>query len=285
MPSRCVEATTGQAATCPDGERATRAESSRRKSTRSSARMLGAGLEGGGTVLGSVDEPDALAVVPAARGLQDARASPKRDSTSATEETSALRGQGTPSSARRGPHHALVLGVHQRVGPGPHGQVRLERVQVVGGHVLVVEGDHLAAGGDLAQRGQVGVVAHHVVGDHLGCAHPGRLGEQPQRDAQRRGGFGHHPGQLAATDHGHDRSGRWSSRGDPTEPSTSRLSGRAYDGRPPARGHRTRAPGGPAAPGSRTCRSAAARPCAASVITRLRRATPTSRAARLTAGP
>ena len=73
MPSRCVEATTGQAATCPDGERATSADSSRRKSTRSSARMLGAGLEGGRAVVGSVDEPDPLAVVPAAGGLQDAR--------------------------------------------------------------------------------------------------------------------------------------------------------------------------------------------------------------------
>ena len=60
---------------------------------------------------------------------------------------------------------------------------------------------------------------------------------------------------------------------------------RAYDVRRPARGHRTRAAGAPAARGSRSLvvgsRSAVCR----SVITRLRRATPTSLAARFTAGP
>jgi hypothetical protein len=98
--------------------------------------------------------------------------------------------------------------VHQRVGTRSHRQVGLERVQVVGGHVLVVEGDHLAAGCHLAQGGEVGVVAHELVGDHLRCTHARRLGEQPQRNAQRGCGLGHHAGQLAAADHSHDRGRR-----------------------------------------------------------------------------
>ena len=65
------------------------------------------------------------------------------------------------------------------------------------------------------------------------------------------------------------------------------LSGRlAWCGvRRPAPGRRSRAPAAPAAPASRTCRGRARSAVCASVITRLRRATPTSRAARLTAGP
>ena len=170
-------------------------------------------------------------------------------------------------------------------GPGRTARSDSERVQVVGGHVLVVEGDHLAAGGDRAQGGQVGVVAHHVVGDHLRRAHAGRLGEQPQRDAQRRGGFGHHPGQLAATDDGHGRSGRWShgvtlpSRRPAASAVVRTTDGDRLEVTEPA--HRP----GRQRPGLVPVARAAARPCAASVITRLRRATPTSRAARFTAGP
>ena len=76
---------------------------------------------------------------------------------------------------------------------------------MVGGHVLVVEGDHPAALDETLEGGQVGVVAHDVVGDDLGGGDAGCLGEQPQRDAQGSGGLGHHPGQLAAPDDGDDR--------------------------------------------------------------------------------
>ena len=43
-------------------------------------------------------------------------------------------------------HHRLVLRVHEGLRAGAHGDTaRLERVQVLGRHVLVVEGDHRAA--------------------------------------------------------------------------------------------------------------------------------------------
>ena len=210
MPSRWVEATTGQAATCPEGERATRAESSRRKSTRSSARMLAPDSKAAAQSSGPSTNQTPLPSYPPRVVFRTQGQPPKsgevRDVGHGRDQRVARAGH--PELGQPGAHHALVLRVHQRVGTRPHCQVGLQRVQVVGGHVLVVEGDHLAAGGDLAQGGQVGVVAHHVVGDHLRCAHARRLGEQPQRNAQRRCGFGHHPGELAATDHGHDRSGR-----------------------------------------------------------------------------
>ena len=94
---------------------------------------------------GRADEPDALAVVPAAGGLQHAREAERRDVVD-RRSTTALRGHGTPSSASRRRITRLVLGVHQRLGPGAHGDAGgLERVQVLGRHVLVVEGDHRAA--------------------------------------------------------------------------------------------------------------------------------------------
>ena len=106
-----------------------------------------------------------------------------------------------PEPVDRGPHHQLVLGVDQRLRPGAYGDpVGGEAAQVVGGDVLVVEGDHAAAVDDPAQGGQVGVVTHDVVGDDLVGRHARRLGQEPQGDAHRRGRFGHHPGQLAATD-------------------------------------------------------------------------------------
>ena len=55
------------------------------------------------------------------------------------------------------------------------------------------------------ERGEVGVVADDVVGDHLGGRDTGRLGEESERDAQGRGRLGHHPCQLAAADDGDDR--------------------------------------------------------------------------------
>ena len=234
MPSRWVEATTGQAATWPEGERATRAESSRRKSTRSSARMVAPDSKAGAQSSGPSTNHTPLPSYPP-RVVFRTRKGSRTSSTSATEETSALRRARHPELGEPAPHHRLVLRVHQRLGPGSHRQVGLERVQVVGRHVLVVEGDHLAAGGDLAQGGEVGVVAHQLVGDHLCCAHARRLGEQPQRDAQRGGGFGHHPGQLAAADHGHDR-GRRRSHGGPYRATSASAVVRTPDG------HRLRSP-------------------------------------------
>ena len=63
-PSRWTDSTTGYAIAWPDGDRATRADSSRAKSTRSST-ITGtpAPRTGGDFAGGAVDEPDALAVV------------------------------------------------------------------------------------------------------------------------------------------------------------------------------------------------------------------------------
>ena len=45
------------------------------------------------------------------------------------------------------------------------------------------------------------VVPDELVGDHLRRRDALGLGQQPQRDAHRRGGLGHHPRQLPTTDH------------------------------------------------------------------------------------
>lgn len=72
------------------------------------------------------------------------------------------------------------------------------------GDVLVVEGDHVAALGERAQRGQVGVVAVlDVGGDQRGTVVRGER-QHAQRLAESDGGLVGHPGQLAATHHAHD---------------------------------------------------------------------------------
>ncbi len=111
-----------------------------------------------------------------------------------------VAGAGHPEGAEPLAHDRLVLGVHQRIGPGPDRQRPLQRAQVLGRHVLVVEGDDGAALDDPLQRGQVAVVADLVVGHHLGRAHAVGLGQQPQTDPHRGGRLREHPGQLAATD-------------------------------------------------------------------------------------
>ena len=60
-----------------------------------------------------------------------------------------------------------------------------------------------------AQRLEVAVVADQLVGDHLGGRDALGLGQQPQREAERGGGLGHHPGQLAAADDGEGRGDAW----------------------------------------------------------------------------
>src|SRR5680860_1337978 len=77
--------------------------------------------------------------------------------------------------------------------------------------VLVVEGDDRAASGDLTQCVQVPVVAYRRARDHLRGRVAGALREQPQRDAERDRGLGHHPSQLAAPDDG-EHGGRPESR-------------------------------------------------------------------------
>ena len=65
-----------------------------------------------------------------------------------------------------GAHDQLVLRVLQRLGAGAHGDAGLlQGPQVLGGHVLVVEGDYVHRGRERAQVRQVRVVADHVGGD------------------------------------------------------------------------------------------------------------------------
>jgi hypothetical protein len=96
--------------------------------------------------------------------------------------------------------------VHERLWSGPAGHAGgRQRLEVLGRHVLVVEGDDLAAAGDPGQRVEVAVVADLVVRDDLGRRDAFGLRQQPQRDAEGRRGLGHHPRQLPAADHGDGR--------------------------------------------------------------------------------
>ena len=149
MPSRWVDATTGYAAAWPLG----RPGHQRGQLAAEVDPLLGQQLDAGrrrprrrrsSQSSGRADEPDALAVVPAAGGLEHAREAERLDVGD--------RGDHGVARARHaelgepGPHHGLVLGVHQRLRAGAHGDpVGRERVQVLGRHVLVVEGDHRAA--------------------------------------------------------------------------------------------------------------------------------------------
>ena len=149
MPSRCIDSTTGYAAAWPLGLRATSADSSRRKSTRSSARIrtpvAAAASNAGAHSVRRGDEPDALAVVPAPAGLQDAREAEVGDLVGARRRPgSAACGAPMPDSASR--MTTLSWAWTSASGPGRTGDPGvLERVQVVGRHVLVVERDDAAA--------------------------------------------------------------------------------------------------------------------------------------------
>ena len=76
-------------------------------------------------------------------------------------------------------------------------------------HVLVVEGEHVAAGREIAQAGQRAVVAQPGPGHDLGRALAGVGGQDAEADAQAGGGLAGHPGELAAADHAH-HGGCWS---------------------------------------------------------------------------
>ncbi len=108
-------------------------------------------------------------------------------------------------------HDPLVLRVHQRIRPRMDDDaLRGQRSNVLTRHVLVVEGDDVAALGEAHERVEVGVVANHCVGRDEGRAVVGRGREHAQRLAQRDRGLMRHPGELAAThhaDHGQTRTG------------------------------------------------------------------------------
>lgn len=165
-------------------------------------------VRGGGTgVVGVVELQDALAVVAAARGLQDhgpaVLVAEREDLVEVPH-----RGPGRVRQAEAldgGAHHQLVLGVLQGLGAGAHGDADLlQHAQVLGGHVLVVEGHHVHRGGEGAQVRQVRVVADHMRG-HLGRGRVRGLREHAEGHAELRGGARHHAGQLPAADHTESR--------------------------------------------------------------------------------
>ena len=148
MPPRWTVSTTGYAATCPDG----RPGHQRGQLAAEVDELLGEHLHAAlgrrgerlRAVLGRADHPDALAVVTAPGGLEHA-GKPKAAASSAERDQRPARARDA-HPGQPPPHHRLVLGVHQRLGTGPDREAGvLERVQVLGGHVLVVEGDHRAA--------------------------------------------------------------------------------------------------------------------------------------------
>lgn len=158
----------------------------------------------GGLRLG-VHDPHALAVVAAADGLED------------DGETLALRRErghvgrirhdavawaGDADRVEPRAHHALVLGVHQRLGPGADGHaVGLQGPQMLGGHVLVVEGDHVAAAREVTQCVQVSVVADDDVAHHLGRGILRGVTEELEPDAERDARLVCHTSELTAADH------------------------------------------------------------------------------------
>ena len=185
MPLRCTDSEIGYAAAWPDGERTTRALSSRAKSTNSSA-MIWTPSPVPRTVdppRRPLELPDSLAVVSAARGLGDDRPAvfvTERDQRRRVGDHPADRAWRTQGGQPIA-HDRLVLGVHQSSRSGPNRDPgRLEIAKQPGRHMLMVEGDHIAAGGEAAYGLRVGVVPDRDVVHDLAAEMSG-----PRRAAAR----------------------------------------------------------------------------------------------------
>ncbi len=218
MPSRWTVCTTGYTAPWRCGEQAASAASSRVNGTYSSARNAGVPGAGwrpaqrqhlGGLRRG-LAHPHALAVVAAADRFQHHRPGTTGellDVGEAGHRREARAGDAEPGQPL--PHHQLVLGQPQRRGAWPDGHARLlERGQVIAGHMLVVEGEHVASGRERAQVIERAVVAYLRCGPDLGGAVVGRVGQDAEADTEADSGLGGHPGQLAGAYHAHHGSAR-----------------------------------------------------------------------------
>jgi hypothetical protein len=157
-----------------------------------------------GGLLRTVDDEDALAVVPTAGGLEDDGPAVDRG-----EVLDVPDGDGAgpgrlrlPGRGERVPQDELVLGVDERGRPRCHPVAALlERREVLGGHVLVVERHDGGALGQALEVGQLAVVADVDVGgdERGGLRRVGR--EDAEGLAERDGGLVGHAGQLPAADH------------------------------------------------------------------------------------
>ena len=163
------------------------------------------GPERGLGVLLRTDEPDALAVVAAADRLEDdgeaAHLLGERRHIGGVRHDAVARA-GRAELVELGAHHALVLRVHQGVGPRADGDaVRLQGPQVLDRDMLVIESDHVAAPRELTQRVQVAIVADDDIADHLGRRVLRGVTEELESDAEGDARLVGHTGELAAADH------------------------------------------------------------------------------------
>lgn len=192
------------------------------------------GPERFGRVLLGADHPDTLAVVSAADRLQDDREAAdlgrERRGVGRVRHD-AVAGAGHTDRRELGAHHPLVLGVHQRVGTGTHGDaVRLQGPQVLGRDVLVIEGDHVTAAREGTQRVQVAIVADDDFAHHLGRRVLRGVAEELESDAEGDTRLVGHTGELTAADHADYRK-RHSSRVSGLPGTTGRRPcGRSRDG-------------------------------------------------------
>ncbi len=163
------------------------------------------GLERVGGLLDGVDDPHALAVVAAADGLEDdgeAVALGREGGHVLRIGHDPVPGAGHADRVEPRAHHALVLGVHERVGARAHGDaVRLQGPEVLGGYVFVIEGDHIAAARELAQRVQVAIVADDDFAHDLRRGVLRGVTEELEPDAQRDARLVCHTSELATADH------------------------------------------------------------------------------------
>jgi hypothetical protein len=121
--------------------------------------------------------PQTPAVITAAGRLEHARPAllcTERDGIGRLDHFAKRRNRQTQPSQRPA-HHQLVLGVAQRVRSRVHpNALRNQGPQVFGGHVLMVEGEHVTALSEAAKRRQILVTSDHHIGGHQGRGIRGR---------------------------------------------------------------------------------------------------------------
>ena len=153
-------------------------------------------------------EPDALAVVPAPRRLEHAREAERLD---VGQRGRRARCAGTGRRARRAAPASRPCPGRAPAPPGRAGQRARRPRARAGARSGTCSWSKVTTAQpsvDLTQRVEVAVVADQLVGDHLRGRDALGLGEQPQREPERDRGLRHHPGQLAAADHGEGGGGR-----------------------------------------------------------------------------
>ncbi|GAA3130444.1 hypothetical protein GCM10020001_060510 [Nonomuraea salmonea] len=171
--------------------------------------QLDAGRERLGDLFGRAAHPHAAPVVAAAYGLEH-----DRPAVGVGEGGGVAGGRDPPPGGaghadRAEPlaHDRLVLGVHEGFGAGPHGvAVGDQGLDVLGGDVLVVERDDVAALRERPEHLKIAIVSDARVDDDPGRALLRSVGQHPQLDTERDGGRLRHPGELARADDADDRS-------------------------------------------------------------------------------